>query len=1533
MRALAVVVALLAGLAGSCSIPTDVAEWLELVDSTGHATFDLGNYDRCKNVPAAEYCVLTAAGVVYGICLPESCASQAALRNASNGLYIPFLTDQIPLLLVLAPDPDMGSVSLDCGGHQMPWTVGTTTTLSVAGLLVLLAMAGTTLHSALLRHRRYGPGRSVGLLEACALSCAGVASGSPGARGSAPRSARGSSACPRACRCLVVMCCGLDDEAMARPSSAGGGACAGFPCCCCCCCFRQAAPGSPSLRATPGASPRKRRPDASTKLPALPWAGRWGRQRPAASGGGAGLLSVGQTASLNADDGSASKAAALRKGLLGSPSRGRASSGSVGDAEVLALLQRASGAFGIDTQAQPGSAGRAVERYSPPPMLLPQAQPQGQRSRGGARHDGGGGGDWGGGGYDLGAGWRSRGLGGDSLHARSVASDSDGRRSGSEAGSAGFALPDSGQRGAGMHSRVELAAAPRRGSAAESISSDSSLTGADRAAGGAAAAAAAAAAAGGLYPSYFGAGATGKESPRAQSAVRSAALPGGHAGPPGGAHSPALASGHGGASGTPRGASMRAGGLGGGGAAMAATPTGAGAGPGGAAAGSVAGSAAAASASRRGAGVCPCLLAFSVVRSCRRLTATSPSGRGWTGDGRRRAGVSAPSAVAGVRVLSVLLMVAGDALRATRHVGLSNPLDTQLQLASPWSVLWMSLAECAADVLLMAAGFLVALPPIRRVAVVRAMRRHAALRRLATSGTKAGGRGGRGSGGGGGGGGLLGCCGCGCGCGCSGASGRGRNRDDAAAASRRRRGRDAGRYDAADRGYRSGVGGTSSGGGAMPGSAATRLAARGFNAPGGLRSAAFILAHRALRFLPLTAAVMFIEWTVAPLLATGPFWGGWARMADECWQWGWSSLVFAANAAPAGAPGGFAAHQCVSSAWLLSVEMQLALVALPVVLVTYKAHAVAGGCAAVALLGALVGVTAAVVGAFDLHLGPFVAAGEGAGLWGGSGSGAPIATVDLYYVTPWARGSGFLVGILLAMAWVLMEGTVERRRQRHRERLARETGGATVAGVTLGAGGRGRGEAGVYGGGSGGGGGGLGRAHSGRAGSGPGSGAAGGAAGGAGAGVGVGAMGGVGVGVGGGGGGGSGGGAGSSGRQHASPGRRSRSSASSAPPSDSPLPQWAPWLMLAASAGIVLLICWGGMVRAAASAAAAVDPGYSPVSHRTGGFGAAAAAAGLAGGASLVDGRLSWDPTPTTGGGTPSGQPPVAGWPASQRATEVTYMVLARPAAALAAALACLASFAGGGGPVRAVLEWRGWQPLARLTYAAILTEPMVLRVLLLSRTQWVRHSELQLLGLWLGAGTLTYIVAAALYLLVEGPAVALEAAALAACGCAPPEDMLLLASSSRPPSGFDGHAAANGAAAGGYHAFANGGGAVSGYGAGAGAGHPGASPGPAWWDRDLGAAFLEDAGAAAHTAVDATGRAAVNGRSSARRRGGAGSTRGARGDPHRQRHAPHGRQHLSRHMDDSDDDYDDDDEAVSALLLESSRGLHGGRPSARLRP
>ncbi|KAA0174495.1 hypothetical protein FNF27_04091 [Cafeteria roenbergensis] len=699
MRALAVVVALLAGLAGSCSIPTDVAEWLELVDSTGHATFDLGNYDRCKNVPAAEYCVLTAAGVVYGICLPESCASQAALRNASNGLYIPFLTDQIPLLLVLAPDPDMGSVSLDCGGHQMPWTVGTTTTLSVAGLLVLLAMAGTTLHSALLRHRRYGPGRSVGLLEACAL-----------------------------------------------------------------------------------------------------------------------------------------------------------------------------------------------------------------------------------------------------------------------------------------------------------------------------------------------------------------------------------------------------------------------------------------------------------------------------------------------------------------------------------------------------------------------------------------------------------------------------------------RGRDAGRYDAADRGYRSGVGGTSSGGGAMPGSAATRLAARGFNAPGGLRSAAFILAHRALRFLPLTAAVMFIEWTVAPLLATGPFWGGWARMADECWQWGWSSLVFAANAAPAGAPGGFAAHQCVSSAWLLSVEMQLALVALPVVLVTYKAHA------------------------------------------------------------------------------------------------------------------------------------------------------------------------------------------------------------------------WAPWLMLAASAGIVLLICWGGMVRAAASAAAAVDPGYSPVSHRTGGFGAAAAAAGLAGGASLVDGRLSWDPTPTTGGGTPSGQPPVAGWPASQRATEVTYMVLARPAAALAAALACLASFAGGGGPVRAVLEWRGWQPLARLTYAAILTEPMVLRVLLLSRTQWVRHSELQLLGLWLGAGTLTYIVAAALYLLVEGPAVALEAAALAACGCAPPEDMLLLASSSRPPSGFDGHAAASGAAAGGYHAFANGGGAASGYGAGAGAGHPGASPGPAWWDRDLGAAFLEDAGAAAHTAVDATGRAAVNGRSSARRRGGAGSTRGARGDPHRQRHAPHGRQHLSRHMDDSDDDYDDDDEAVSALLLESSRGLHGGRPSARLR-
>jgi hypothetical protein len=766
--------------------------------------------------------------------------------------------------------------------------------------------------------------------------------------------------------------------------------------------------------------------------------------------------------------------------------------------------------------------------------------------------------------------------------------------------------------------------------------------------------------------------------------------------------------------------------------------------------------------------VCPCLLSFSLIRSCRRLTLTSKSGRSWYGEGGDKAAVSAPSAVAGVRVLSVFLLVAADTLRASRHLGLSNPIQTQLALTHVSAALWMALAECAADVLLMAAGFLVALPALRRVAVIRAMRRDAAQRRLAqrrerhTSSVDQD----EGCG-------CLTCPGCPSCCCCGAGAGGYR--------SRHRHGRDSG--------------------GGLPGSRTTQQAAQGCNVPGGLRSAGFVLVHRALRLVPLTAVTLFLEWTVAPLLARGPFWGGWLRLAEACSNWGWAALVFAANAAPAGAQGGFAMHQCVSSAWLLSVEMQLAVVVLPIVLITYKVHASAGLAAVLVMLGAMVGSTAAVVGAFDLHLGPFVAPGAGPGVWGGSGSGAPVATVDLYYVTPWARGSGFLVGVLLAMAWVWMEAGAERAaRRRSQRRLAEAARVAASPSAQrqprrrLGGADRSR-QAAVA----------------------------------------------------------------AAERAHHRSAAASRIKALEAADARGPLGRSSPWCLMLAACVLVAAIAYGGFVRAVASAEAAlVESGLAPPhvlagQHSAAAFANTTAFAGTLGASS-----------PSSSSSSSSALP--AGWPQGERASELLFMVLSRPAAATAAALACLACFAGGGGAVRAGLEWPGWQPLARLTYGAVLLEPAVLRVSMLSRTQWVRFSSWQLVGMWLGVLTLTYLGAAVLYLLVEGPAVAIEAAALAACGCAPPEDLTLLSarvaarrSNNRASveeeeemlmleAAMRREAEAGGGTRRGGRDRANptaAGAPAAGAGDAEGTMHRASS---AWWVEDLGSAFMEDADASSST-------------------------------------------------------------------------------------
>jgi peptidoglycan/LPS O-acetylase OafA/YrhL len=1069
----------------------DTEEWLVMVDSTGHETFGLGNYDHCLDYPGAQYCLLSAAGIMYGLCLPSECATLGALRNESNGLYNPFLTDQIPLLLLLVPDPSLGDLNLDCGDHVIPLGPGGALTLSVFGVLTLVALIATAAHAALRRKERHGVWHDPGCFERGVLALAGRGwCGSTKKRGGEWSKRR---------------CCGRDDNdeteraSQLRERLVGGsvkqvGRCVRFfRCFTLMCCGTTA-----RLEEDPG--PVRRPPSSASMAP----------------------LSDVDIDELTAD---------------------------------ISLLQESSinGATPAQGSAQPRSSDG--EEYHPPDLVLTSSA-------------------WG------------RGS-----HAESMGSATSSERDEEDmvvGRNGGFALSAYDLEGLGskpLPARGKRTIPPPRGLAPLGRSKTASATI--------------------RGPRVSG---DGVEMAPPREIVQAIETPKAD-----GARTPSQSE--------PK---------------LIVEPG--------------------------------FLLAFSFERTCRRLGATSPNGRSW--GGTWRSSVSAPAAVAGVRVLSMLLMIAADTLRATRHTGLSNPEDMQAALATWPAVLWTSVAECSGDVLLMAAGFLVALPSLRRVAIIRAMRQDAALRRLASNGRNSAG--------------VCECC--------------------------------------------------MSGGDDLDW---TKRAARGCNAPGGLRSACFVLAHRALRLLPLTAAVLFFEWTVAPSLASGPMWGGWARLANECSKWGWSALLFAANVAPAGAEGGYAEHQCVASAWLLSVEMQLALVVLPIVLMTYKAHAALGLIVALGLLGAAVSGTAVVVGTFDLHLGPFVAPGEGMGSWGGSGSGAPLDTVDLYSVTPWGRGAGFIVGILLAMAWVAMEAGAEVSR-RAAERGVEPV--STVAGIVVSAGTgvlpfrRGESVSNVF--------------------APPGS----------------------------------------------SPRKRSSNRGGDTPtvgdsvqskkndptlrrPWQNPCPAWSPWAMLFVAACFLALIAWGGMVRAQASLSESQASSFLPASS------------GDAAQARRVLQSSGSDAT---------------GWPRDSRASEVAFMVLSRPAAALAAALACLASFAGGGGAVRAVLEWPGWQPLARLTYGAILVEPVVLRTVFLSRTQWVRFGWVEFLLLWSGVVALTYALATALYMLVEGPVVAMEAAGFAWCGCAPPEELTL-------------HSAREAAKKRKKHASDE-------------------EVGSHWWEQELGAAFLEDA-------------------------------------------------------------------------------------------
>src|SRR5689334_6116005 len=105
----------------SCYAPEYLSsDYLFTTAMMGKSPYDLGNYDVCNNATGvAKYCLMDAAGVVFGICIPSSCTPPADVTNSTTQL-LSFLLSQIEFLVFLDPE----DATYTCGDNVIPISTG-----------------------------------------------------------------------------------------------------------------------------------------------------------------------------------------------------------------------------------------------------------------------------------------------------------------------------------------------------------------------------------------------------------------------------------------------------------------------------------------------------------------------------------------------------------------------------------------------------------------------------------------------------------------------------------------------------------------------------------------------------------------------------------------------------------------------------------------------------------------------------------------------------------------------------------------------------------------------------------------------------------------------------------------------------------------------------------------------------------------------------------------------------------------------------------------------------------------------------------------------------------------------------------------------------------------------------------------------------------------------------------------------------------------------------------------------------------------
>lgn len=99
-----------------------------------------------------------------------------------------------------------------------------------------------------------------------------------------------------------------------------------------------------------------------------------------------------------------------------------------------------------------------------------------------------------------------------------------------------------------------------------------------------------------------------------------------------------------------------------------------------------------------------------------------------------------------------------------------------------------------------------------------------------------------------------------------------------------------------------------------------------------------------------------------------------------------------------------------------------------------------------------------------------------------------------------------------------------------------------------------------------------------------------------------------------------------------------------------------------------------------------------------------------------------------------------------------TLMVLIKPVWAISVALLILCLALGFGGPVGALLSWKVWAPLSRLTFVVYLIHPIVMTVFFLTLRRTITYSSLTLAFIIAGLMVVSYAVSALISLFLYFP-------------------------------------------------------------------------------------------------------------------------------------------------------------------------------------